>query len=394
MDTVRQKLGQIQLSKRSERSVAEFAGDQVGELITRISKGRYHPEALIHSMAIEDKMCRIDFRQNAMAREFLLTHQGALTSEILKIPGIEKVDFHTVLSPEQEGSSQRSSPSSAKDSAKSGASGAATGPQGGQKPGSLGKVPLTGSIKHIIAVASGKGGVGKSTVSQLIAEQLKAKGHKVGILDADIYGPSMSHLYGNPKSVGMEDEKLHPAEADGTKIVSMAMFTEASKASILRGPMAAQVIKQFIGQVYWGELDYLIIDYPPGTGDIQLTLAQSLNITGAVMVTTPAEIALIDVRRAIAMFQNLKVPVLGIVESMSYLLCDGCEKRLPLFGEGGGKALSREYALALLSQIPFVANNHKGFGPGQKIPAHVAEAADELVTKLEAKVKIAAPAAT
>lgn len=390
MDTVREKLGQIQLSKRSEKPVEEFAKDQIGELITRIGKGRYHPEALIHGMTIEKGVCAIDFRSNPVAREFLLTHQGALTSEILKIPAIEKVDFNTVL----EGGQEAKAPAGGH----SGPSGASSKKPGGPKPGQpggdkLGKVPVEGRIKNIIAVASGKGGVGKSTISMLIAEQLKAKGHKVGILDADIYGPSMSHLYGNPKSVGMENEKLHPAEAGGIKLVSMAMFTEASKAAILRGPMAAQVIKQFIGQVYWGELDYLIIDYPPGTGDIQLTLAQSLDISGAVMVTTPAEIALIDVRRAVAMFQNLKVPILGIVESMSYFVCDGCEKRHSLFGEGGGKTLAKEYALSLLGQIPFVgsSDSNKNWLSGDGIPKVVASASDEMVTKLEQKVAILTP---
>lgn len=402
-DTVREKLGQIQLSKSSEKPIDEFAKEQIGNLITRIGKGRYHPAALVHSMSIEKGICQINFRNNKMAREFLITHQGTLTSEILKIPGVNKVDFGTAVGTEESENQGCSSPAHGDPRAQQGKAGAAAGGSGKSGAGAgtgasaagskTGKVPVTGSIKNVIAVASGKGGVGKSTISQLVAQQLKAKGYKVGILDADIYGPSISHLYDNPKSVGMENEKLHPAEADGIKLVSMAMFTEASKAAILRGPMAAQVIKQFIGQVYWGELDYLIIDYPPGTGDIQLTLAQSMDISGAIMVTTAAEIALIDVRRAIAMFQNLKVPVLGIVESMSYFVCDGCEKRHAIFGEGGGKTLAKEYALSLLGQIPFAKSNHQGWLKGEGIPEHVSKAADELVTKLEDKVKILAAAA-
>ncbi len=209
-------------------------------------------------------------------------------------------------------------------------------------------------VKNIIAVASGKGGVGKSTTAVNLAFALAKSGAKVGLLDADVYGPSIP-LMTKPKPVSTQSENaqlVEPMESHGVKIISVGLFNQGSKASVLRGPMAAQIIKQFLSGIHWGELDYLVIDYPPGTGDIQLTLSQTAPITGAVIVTTPQEVALADARKAVEMFQILKVPVLGVIETMSYFICDGCTKKHYIFREGGGQKIAREQGVNLLGEIP------------------------------------------
>ena len=220
------------------------------------------------------------------------------------------------------------------------------------KKGSAEVAAALGQVKNLIAVASGKGGVGKSTSTVSIARSLAAMGSKVGILDADVYGPSISLMTGAPQPTESDGDMIKPSVVDGMKVISVAMFSQAGQASIMRGPMVAQIIKQFLTQISWGELDYLLIDYPPGTGDIQLTLSQVAPISGAVIVTTPQEVALIDVRKAVSMFGTMKVPVLGVVETMSYFKCDGCDKKHRIFGDGGGLRVGNEYGLPLLGEIP------------------------------------------
>lgn len=208
-------------------------------------------------------------------------------------------------------------------------------------------------VKNVIAVASGKGGVGKSTTSANLAVALSLRGAKVGILDADIYGPSiptMIRISELPKP--KEDNWIEPAVGLGIKIVSMAFFISADRAAILRGPMVSGYVAQFLTRVNWGELDYLIIDYPPGTGDIQLTLSQQAPLTGAVITTTPQEISLVDVRRAVAMFETTEVPVLGVCETMSYFVCDGCGKRHDIFRSGGGEKIARIAGISMLATVP------------------------------------------
>lgn len=207
-------------------------------------------------------------------------------------------------------------------------------------------------VKNIIAVAAGKGGVGKSTTSLNLAKALSMTGAKVGLLDADIYGPSMALMTGTGKPTEMQGDLVVPPESGHIKVISVSMFTEKDQAQVLRGPMIGNLVKQFLTQVAWGELDYLIIDYPPGTGDIQLTISQTVPITAAVVVTTPQEIALMDVRKSISMFETLKVPVLGIIENMSYFLCDNCNKKHYIFSKGGGKATAEKLGLPLLGEIP------------------------------------------
>lgn len=208
-------------------------------------------------------------------------------------------------------------------------------------------------VREVIAVASGKGGVGKSTTAVNLALALQERGAKVGLLDADIYGPSiptMVRISEMPRPLA--DNCIEPAEGLGIKLVSMAFFMEGNRAAILRGPMVSGYVSQFLSKTNWGELDYLIIDYPPGTGDIQLTLSQQAPISGAVITTTPQEISLVDVRRAISMFETTEVPILGVCENMSYFICDQCDKRHDIFRSGGGERIARETGVPLLASIP------------------------------------------
>lgn len=216
-------------------------------------------------------------------------------------------------------------------------------------------------VKNIIAIASGKGGVGKSTVAANLALSLAREGARVGLLDADIYGPSIPTLFGisdTPEMMDIDGKSLMvPLEKEGIKLLSIGFMMQPGQAVVWRGPMISSAIRQFMNDVAWGDLDYLIIDLPPGTGDIHLTLAQQFPITGAVIVTTPQEMALADARKAIAMFrmQGATVPILGVVENMSYFSPeDQPGKKYHLFGQGGGEKLSMENELPLLGEIPFV----------------------------------------
>ncbi len=210
------------------------------------------------------------------------------------------------------------------------------------------------SVANIIAVSSGKGGVGKSTVTSNLAMALSLSGARVGILDADIYGPSMSLMFGIQTAPEVHDDKtISPVTVrGGIEIISMSMFADAETATIWRGPMASQMIQNFLHRVRWGTLDYLLIDFPPGTGDIQLTLTQTAPISGAIVVTTPQEVALADTRKGLSMFDSVGVPVLGIVENMSYFICDHCEKKHFIFPAGGGKSLEKKWGVPLLAEVP------------------------------------------
>ncbi len=214
------------------------------------------------------------------------------------------------------------------------------------------KAPIPG-VKNTIAIASGKGGVGKSTVSANIAIALARTGAKVGLLDTDIYGPSVPMMMGLHEPMNATpQEKLIPHEKYGIKLVSVGFMLDEETPLIWRGPLIMQLVKQFLTGVEWGELDYLVIDLPPGTGDVQLTLVQTIPLTGAVVVTTPQDIALIDARRAIKMFHEVKVPVLGIVENMSYFVCPHCNEKSEIFSHGGGEKTSERYHVPLLGKIP------------------------------------------
>jgi ATP-binding protein involved in chromosome partitioning len=208
-------------------------------------------------------------------------------------------------------------------------------------------------VKNIIAVSSGKGGVGKSTVAVNLAVALAQDGAKVGLMDADVYGPNVPIMLGasgdQPQVV---NNQLIPTEAHGIKMISMALLVPPDKPMILRGPMLHGVVRQFLSDVSWGELDYLIVDMPPGTGDVQLSLAQLVPVQGAVLVTTPQNVSLADVRRAVKMFETVNVPVLGVIENMSYFIAPDTGHRYDIFGKGGGQKLADEYNLNFLGEVP------------------------------------------
>ena len=221
-------------------------------------------------------------------------------------------------------------------------------------------------VKNIIAVSSGKGGVGKSTVAVNLAVALSLDGAKVGLMDADVYGPNVPLMLGVAQSQPeVEGNKLIPTQAHGVKMISMALLVPPDKPMILRGPMLHGVVRQFLADVNWGELDYLIVDMPPGTGDVQLSLAQLVPVQGAVLVTTPQAVSLSDVRRALAMFEQVAVPVLGVVENMSYFIPpDMPEKRYNIFGEGGGRKFAEQYKIPLLGEVPLGLEVREGGDKG------------------------------
>jgi ATP-binding protein involved in chromosome partitioning len=212
------------------------------------------------------------------------------------------------------------------------------------------KLPIPG-VKNLIAVGSGKGGVGKTTVSVNLAIALAKLGHSVGLMDADVYGPNVPLMMGvraTPNAIG---ERIQPIEKNGVRIMSMGFLNPGDKPLVWRGPMLHSVIQQFLRGVDWGELDYLIIDLPPGTGDVQLTLIQTAPLTGAVVVTTPSDVSLEDARKAIHMFQQVRVPILGLVENMSYLQCPHCNERIDVFSYGGGRKTAEMMNIHFLGEL-------------------------------------------
>src|ERR1700760_3000743 len=236
---------------------------------------------------------------------------------------------------------------------------------GPQVPNEQPKLPIPG-VQNIIAVGSGKGGVGKTTVSVNLAISLAKLGYAVGLLDADVYGPNVPLMMGvsaTPHSIG---QRIKPLEAYGVRIMSMGFLNPGGKPLVWRGPMLNSVIQQFLRNVEWGELDYLVIDLPPGTGDVQLTLIQTTPLTGAVVVTTPSEVSLEDARKAVLMFEQVREQILGIVENMSYLE-QGNGELLYIFGKGGGAKVAKEMNAPLLAEIPLDAKTREGGDTGKPI---------------------------
>ena len=225
-------------------------------------------------------------------------------------------------------------------------------PPAGSGAAGLGATKIAG-IKHVVAIASGKGGVGKSTVAANLAVALEQTNAAVGLCDCDIYGPSISLMFGSrERPMATEDNRIIPIEQYGLRLMSMGFLLDDAAPAILRGPMVTRYTQQFLRQVEWGELDYLVLDLPPGTGDIQLTIVQTVALSGAIIVTTPQEVALIDARKASAMFEKVNVPVLGLIENMSYFVSPSDGQRYDIFGSGGGEREARRIRVPLLGQIP------------------------------------------
>jgi ATP-binding protein involved in chromosome partitioning len=222
-------------------------------------------------------------------------------------------------------------------------------------------------VKYTIAVSSGKGGVGKSTVAVNLALALKRAGAQVGLVDVDVYGPDVPLMMGAKGRPGMFDNKIVPVEVHGIKIMSIGLLVAEREALVWRGPMIHSAVQQFLRDVMWGALDYLVFDMPPGTGDAQLSLSQIVPLTGVVMVTTPQDVALLDVRKALAMFHKLNVPILGIVENMSYFVAPDTGSRYAIFGEGGGQRVAEEFGAPLLGQIPLEIETRRGGDAGVPI---------------------------
>jgi ATP-binding protein involved in chromosome partitioning len=229
-------------------------------------------------------------------------------------------------------------------------------------------------LGNLVAISSGKGGVGKSTVATNLAIALAKQGARVGLMDADIYGPNIPRMMGVNAPPPVENEKIIPLQAYGVKIMSLGFMIERDQPAIWRGPIIMKIITQFLRDVQWGELDYFLVDMPPGTGDAQLSLVQATMVHGAVIVTTPQEVASGDALRGAKMFQRVAVPVLGVVENMSYFICPHCEHKHRIFGEGGGKNLADELEVPLLAEIPFFSGVLSGGDRGEPIVVSEPEA--------------------
>ena len=226
-------------------------------------------------------------------------------------------------------------------------------PAGAQGAAAASAATQIEGVKHVVAIASGKGGVGKSTVAANLAVALDQTGARVGLCDCDMYGPSIGLMFGtNERPMATEQNVIIPITRHGVKLMSMSFLLEDDSPAILRGPMVTRYTQQFLRQVDWGGLDFLILDLPPGTGDIQLTIVQTVALAGAIIVTTPQEVALIDARKAAAMFSRVNVPVLGLIENMSYFVCPKDNTRYDIFGRGGGEKEARRLGVPLLGQVP------------------------------------------
>jgi ATP-binding protein involved in chromosome partitioning len=227
---------------------------------------------------------------------------------------------------------------------------------------------LIPEVKNIIAVASGKGGVGKTTIAVNLALALGKSGAKVGLLDADIYGPSVPLMLGAEESPQVLKNKIQPPNVEGIKVISMGFFYEQSQqAGIYRGPIVSGIVKQFLTDVEWGSLDYLIIDLPPGTGDAPLTMAQTIPVTGIIIVTTPQDVAMNVAVKAVGMFSKLNVPIVGVIENMSFLQCPHCSEKINIFGKGGGQKISEKFNIPFLGEIPLSPQIMEGSDKGKPI---------------------------
>ncbi|HXF74590.1 MAG TPA: Mrp/NBP35 family ATP-binding protein [Methylomirabilota bacterium] len=267
----------------------------------------------------------------------------------------------------------------------------------GSKAGA-GQTDLLPTVKNVVLVAAGKGGVGKSTVAANLAVALKMHGAAAGLLDADIYGPSVPIIMGvqgEPKKIEVDGAyKIAPSIAHGVPVMSIGFFLDPDQAVIWRGPMLGKALHQLMADVYWGELDYLVVDMPPGTGDVQITFSQQLKVSGALLVATPQNVALADVVRAKSMFDKVMIPIVGIVENMSYFVCDGCGKRHEIFSRGGARRAAERFQIPYLGEIPITPALREGGDAGVPIliqdpKSEVSKSFLEIAAKLAGQLSIA-----
>jgi len=265
-------------------------------------------------------------------------------------------------------------------------------PQAAGQASTVGKSSIPG-VKKIIAVASGKGGVGKSTVASNLAVALAKTGARVGLCDCDLYGPSIAHMFGtDERPLANDEQQIIPIQRYDLQLMSMGFLVDNESAVIVRGPIATRYVQQFLRQCAWDNLDYLVLDLPPGTGDIQLTIVQTVAVDGAIIVTTPQEVALIDARKASTMFGKVNVPILGLVENMSFFLCPDNGKAYPIFGQGGGEREAKRLGVPLLAQIPIEMSVREAGDEGHPIAlvptdkSAASKAFHELATKVVALV--------
>jgi ATP-binding protein involved in chromosome partitioning len=292
---------------------------------------------LIGEILTSDGAVIVHLRPSSATEEVLRHLAGRITSSLSAVPGVQKVTIH--------GGHPR---------------GAAAQPTPVAAPAAT---PLPG-VRRVIAVASGKGGVGKSTVAVNLALALKALGNRVGLLDADIYGPSVPLMMGTEATPRAgQDKKIYPVEKYGISLISMGFFLDDTSPVIWRGPIVMSIVRQFLRDVLWDDLDYLIVDLPPGTGDVALTLAQEVPLSGGVIVGTPQDVALLDVQRSIAMFRQVNVPILGVIENMSYYVCPHCGEREEIFGHGG----VQKTGLEVLGEVPIVEEIRTGGDLGKPL---------------------------
>ena len=259
--------------------------------------------------------------------------------------------------------------------------------------GGMGRQQVPG-IRNIVAVGAGKGGVGKSTTSVNLAVALAQKGARVGLIDGDVYGPNIPQMLGLTEAPEVSPEKrILPPQAMGIKVISMGMLVPPDQPIIWRGPMLHGAVQQFMRDVEWGELDYLVVDLPPGTGDVALSMAQSVPMAGAVVVTTPQGVSVSDVRKAVGMFRQLSIPVLGVIENMSYFVCGHCSERTDIFGNGGGRKMAEELQIPFLGEVPIDTRVRAGGDEGRPIVAEApdapaAQAFQSLASRVAAQVSI------
>ncbi|WP_163851104.1 Mrp/NBP35 family ATP-binding protein [Pseudooceanicola aestuarii] len=353
--------------------------DTILEALTRLSLpdgGNPVSRDMIRALSVDGGTVRfvIEAPSPELAQQMTPLREAA-QQLVAQLPGVENVSV--VLTAHGPTGGQGQGPAQGRAAAGAAGQGAAPSLKIGGHPKPQTEPLKPAGVKSVIAIASGKGGVGKSTVSSNLAVALARAGRRVGLLDADIYGPSQPRMMGNAKRAASPDGKIiEPLTAHGVTFMSIGSMMEEGKAVVWRGPMLMGAMQQLLGQVAWGELDILLIDLPPGTGDVQLTLGQRSALSGAIVVSTPQDVALLDARKAIDMFHTLKVPVMGLIENMSSFICPHCGGESHPFGHGGVAAEAERLGAPLLASLPLDLDTRLGGDAGQPIASGDSPAAD------------------